>query len=279
MSVNDYQSARDATPDVEPRRPTKRVAWLAAGSLLWICVAIALFVVWRKSQERPDTIESAPELQAIKLDDPAGNSAAEKDGGTEAAGVAEEHPWDPNGIEDFSFTERSGKTVTKADLLGKPWAVCFIFTRCAGPCRDVTMQMKRLSDAVRDADVRLIAITVDPDFDTPEKLTAYANIFDADPEKWLFLTGEKEKVYRLILRSFLMPVREMHGDERKPGFEVMHTTNIMLVDAQGKVVDYYDGKLDVNMVELRRALLREAEKTKSTSVTPLEAPKPTLEGA
>ena len=42
--------------------------------------------------------------------------------------------WDPAGIEDFSLTECHGQTVTKADLLGKPWLACFIFTRCAGPC-------------------------------------------------------------------------------------------------------------------------------------------------
>ena len=50
--------------------------------------------------------------------------------------------WDPNGVEDFSLTECHGQTVTKADLLGKPWVACFIFTRCAGPCPRVSEQMQ-----------------------------------------------------------------------------------------------------------------------------------------
>ncbi len=33
----------------------------------------------------------------------------------------------------FSLTERSGRTVTKADLAGKIWVAEFIFTTCPGP--------------------------------------------------------------------------------------------------------------------------------------------------
>ncbi len=88
--------------------------------------------------------------------------------------------WNPDGVADFSFTERSGKTVTKQDLLGKPWIVGFIFTRCAGPCPQVSGQMSLLQDALADEDVRLVTMTVDPDYDTPEILTRYAKAYGAD---------------------------------------------------------------------------------------------------
>jgi protein SCO1/2/putative membrane protein len=175
--------------------------------------------------------------------------------------LAPKDVWDPNGIEDFAFTERSGRTVTKADLLGKPWAVCFVFTRCAGPCLQITGQMNKLQGWLKDADVRLVTITVDPDYDTPEVLQNYAKAFNADPERWLFLTGDKEKIYHLIINSFKMPVKEMTGEDRKPGWEVLHSTNILHVDARGRVVGKYNGAKDAEVASLRRALENSATRS------------------
>ena len=42
--------------------------------------------------------------------------------------------WDQAGIQDFAFTERSGREGTKADLLGHPWLISFIFTPLCRPC-------------------------------------------------------------------------------------------------------------------------------------------------
>src|SRR6185369_9277822 len=106
--------------------------------------------------------------------------------------------WPEEGVADFSFTECHGQTVTKADLLGKPWLACFIFTQCAGPCPRVSEQMAVLQKRLKELDVRLVSFTVDPDRDTPEVLRAYADKYGADPEKWWFLTGDKAEIYRLV---------------------------------------------------------------------------------
>ena len=50
---------------------------------------------------------------------------------------------------------RDGSTVRKADLLGKVWVASFVFTRCTGPCPQVTATMARLqSDLPADDTVR-----------------------------------------------------------------------------------------------------------------------------
>jgi len=162
--------------------------------------------------------------------------------------------WDPNGIEDFSLTERSGKTITKADLLGHDWVVSFIFVNCLGPCPRVTSQMYELQRNLKGTDVRLVTITVDPKNDTPERLAKYAANFNADPDRWLFLTGDQEKIYHLITNSFRMLVEEAQGEMRKPGFEVIHTTNILHVNAKGVVVGKYNSQVDVEMAKLRQVL-------------------------
>ena len=47
-------------------------------------------------------------------------------------------------VGDFTLTDRSGREVTAADLRGKVWIASFIFTRCSGPCPQVTAAMADL---------------------------------------------------------------------------------------------------------------------------------------
>ncbi len=242
------------------------------GLALWLAVLAAVFVVWRGSTDRS---ESGATDAANGLPEPIVESTGEEGDSPSEPIVLDPQPapevdnsgWDEEGIEDFELTERSGRKITKSDLLGKPWAVCFIFTTCAGPCMGISAQIKALNDQLSDADVRFVTITVNPDYDTPEVLSHYADAFGADAEKWWFLTGDKAKIYGLIEHSFKMPVKEMQGEDRKPGWEVLHTTNILLVDAEGRVVDKFNGTSDTEMVSLRRAMLSLAsgETQESTS--------------
>jgi protein SCO1/2/putative membrane protein len=171
-----------------------------------------------------------------------------------SARAADKQPkWNQAGLEDFSLTECHGRTVTKADLLGKPWVACFIFTRCAGPCPKVSQQMQLLQERVKGLDVRLVSLTVDPERDTPEELQRYAEHYQADPERWWFLTGDKEAIFHLIERGFRMIVED--DPQQIPGFEVKHSTTMMLVDAGGVVRGKYNALNDVEMARLRRAIL------------------------
>jgi cytochrome oxidase Cu insertion factor (SCO1/SenC/PrrC family) len=176
-----------------------------------------------------------------------------------------EMKWSPEGIADFEFTERSGKTVSKQDLLGHPWIAAFIFSNCAGPCYKVSSAMRQLQDEfLNDTDLRLVSFTVDSERDTPEVLTKYAQGFKADPNNWLFLTGEKAKIYHLIWGSFLMPVQEETGERRKPGFEFIHTTNVLLVDEKGIVQGKWSSTDEAEFGKMRRELRKRLRKGTET---------------
>ncbi|GAB4152233.1 MAG: hypothetical protein Tsb009_28000 [Planctomycetaceae bacterium] len=191
--------------------------------------------------------------------------------------------WDSKGIADFELTERSGKTISKKDLLGKPWIVSFIFTRCAGPCPKVSYEMYKLQEWLRahQMDVQLVSISVDPQTDTPEVLKKYAENFGADSKRWWFLTGDRDKVYKLINESFRQVVRESQGAFRKPGFEVIHTTALLLVDEKGRVVEGYNGQYDKTIADLHRRLRAwkkfgsfEVDHPESAPTKPVPAKKP-----
>jgi protein SCO1 len=160
-------------------------------------------------------------------------------------------------VPEFELTERSGRTVTLNDLSGRVWVGDFIFTRCSGPCPVLTSRMAMLQKEFTDEeDVRFVSFSVDPEYDSPEVLSRYAEAYGADPERWLFLTGRTENVRRLILGGFKLA---MDRDESAPvGESVNHSLRFVLVDQKGDIRGYYTATDKSSLDQLRsdlRALL------------------------
>ena len=131
-------------------------------------------------------------------------------------------------LPDFALIERSGRTVTRDDLLGGVWVASFIFTSCRGPCPELTLRMRSLARTLAETerDVRVVSITVDPEIDTPAVLGRYADRHHADPDRWWFLTGEGERdVRRLVLEGFLQPLSP--ATQSGP---IIHSTRVVLID-------------------------------------------------
>lgn len=144
-------------------------------------------------------------------------------------------------VPDFELTNRDGRTVTRADLLGEPWIVDFIFTRCQVSCPVLTARMARIQSQWPGDDVRFVSISVDPVHDRPEVLEAFAQEWGAE-ERWWFLTGDLEAVYSLIRDGFKIgvvpPADGVEADDLEP---ITHSTKLALVDAEGRIRGYYDG--------------------------------------
>jgi cytochrome oxidase Cu insertion factor (SCO1/SenC/PrrC family) len=110
-------------------------------------------------------------------------------------------------VPDFALTDQTGRPVRKADLEGKVWVASFIFTSCPDECPLMTAEMAQLqSDLAHLPDLRLVSISVDPERDIPAVLSQYADRFNADPERWLFLTGDKQAIYRLARDGFRLGI-------------------------------------------------------------------------
>lgn len=146
----------------------------------------------------------------------------------------------PEALPDFALTAHTQKTVTRADLAGRPWVASFIFTRCAGICPIMTAQLARLRPRLPD-DVRLVSFTVDPGHDTPAVLAEYARPFQPG-ERWLFLTGPQADLYRLSIEGFKLEAMEVPPDQQQSGGDgpFMHSSRFALVDGAARVVGYYD---------------------------------------
>ena len=142
---------------------------------------------------------------------------------------------------DFSLTERSGTALSKSDLAGKPWIADFIFTSCAGQCPLMSLQMQGLQKKLGpETGFRFVSFTVDPDRDTPEKLAEYAERYQAEKDRWFFLTGAKPEINRILKEFFLSKVEE----------PAMHSIRFILVDGAGQIRGYYDSSDAGSMEQL-----------------------------
>jgi protein SCO1/2 len=75
---------------------------------------------------------------------------------------------------------------------GRPVILDFIYTSCTTVCPALSGVFSQLQQRV-DAHAKMVSVSIDPDYDTPERLREYAAKFDAAP-KWQCYTGSREAV-------------------------------------------------------------------------------------
>ncbi len=141
----------------------------------------------------------------------------------------------------FSLLDQKGRAVSDGDLRGTLWVANFVFTRCPSACPLLTAKFKALQGELGPlAGVRFVSISVDPEHDTPEVLSRYAARFDADPERWLFLTGPLAEIEKTVVEGFKIHIGEPTPNANDPTLvDIMHGEHFVLVDPEGVIRGYY----------------------------------------
>jgi len=160
----------------------------------------------------------------------------------------------------FALTDERGERFTDEALHGHATIVSFLFTRCDTICPVTTMKLARLQDQTFDAGARikLASFSVDPAYDTPARLTEYAQRYRADPARWRFVTGPVDDMRRLVEGPFMNSMaREGVTPSGAPA--ISHSGYFLLIDGNAHVRGAYDSsdiqKLD-EMVRDARYLAR-----------------------
>ncbi len=143
-------------------------------------------------------------------------------------------------VDTFSFVNQDGRTVTRKDVEGKVYVVEYFFTTCKGICPKMNENMARVYQAYRgNPDVMILSHTVDPLNDTVGAMKAYAQKFNADSKQWLFLTGDKQRLYDMARESYYIAPE---GDpSTKIDEDFIHDNKFILIDQTGHTRAYYDG--------------------------------------
>ena len=155
----------------------------------------------------------------------------------------------------FAFVDETGATVTEESFRHHATVVDFIFTRCDTICPVTSMKFERLQEHLFDVArrVKLISISVDPKYDTPERLAAYAKQYSANPDQWHFLTGDPAAIKAIAEGPFANSVQR-DPDLPSGAPSIAHNGYFVLVDPELHIRGFYDSN-DVMKLD---ALVRDA---------------------
>lgn len=157
-------------------------------------------------------------------------------------------------IESFAYSDQKGEKISLESLKGTPWLATFIFTSCDTVCPPMTFNMVQIQEQLAAEgieDYKIVAFSVDPKKDSPEKLKEYLSNFDVpDESKWHLLTGyTQEEIIIFAKDNFKTFVKDDPKSE-----EIIHGTSFYLMDKEGVIVNNYDGFKDVPIDQIRSDL-------------------------
>ena len=160
--------------------------------------------------------------------------------------------WKPiSTVQAFSFTNQEGKTTTDRDALGKVNVVNFFFTTCKGVCPRMNNNLKPVYEKFKShPDFLVLSYTCDPSTDSVPLLKRYADSIGADPNKWIFLTGNKDDLYAMARHSYTIDDPKTMAVVEETDF--LHSQFIALVNRKAEVVGIYDGIKPSEMKSLEK---------------------------
>ena len=145
-------------------------------------------------------------------------------------------------VPDQLLVDQDGKPRPLSSLRGHRVALTFTYTRCPMPsfCPLMDRNFAEIQRAIKNtpalADVRLLSVSFDPQFDTPAVLKQHALKLEADPLIWNFATGDRDDITRFAARFGVTVERA----EQNP-VDITHNLRTAIIDPQGRLVKAHTG--------------------------------------
>lgn len=142
-------------------------------------------------------------------------------------------------IPHFSLINQNGDTVTDQRMRGVVSVADFFFTTCPDMCIDMAKNKRKIQEAFKEdnSKFQIFSFSVNPDFDTPDKLKKYAYENDVNSDTWSLLTGNKPEIYNLARKGFLVTATVGDGGPN----DFIHDNKFVLIDRDLRIRGYYDG--------------------------------------
>jgi len=137
-------------------------------------------------------------------------------------------------LQPFTFTNQDGKAVTEKDVAGKVFVAEYFFTTCKSICPIMNKNMKVVYERYKnEKDFLILSHTSDPKNDSVHVLKNFADTLGVDTQKWIFLTGAKEDLYKQARHSY--KIDDPNNNPLNPNEDFIHSQFFSLVDKKGVV--------------------------------------------
>lgn len=141
------------------------------------------------------------------------------------------------------------------DFQDKPKLVSFFFTNCPDICPMTMWDLIELQELMREKGITddryiILSVTLDPEYDTDERINQYKELFGISSPNWLFSRGSLEDTKKFT-QYF-----NFYYEKDEDGF-VTHSTSMYIVDSTNTIRAHHDmaiGKKRVNIEEIANHL-------------------------
>lgn len=135
----------------------------------------------------------------------------------------------------FALTAQDGRTVTNADLEGRPYLVFFGYTHCPDFCPATLTQISAaFKEMGAGAKIAAIFVTIDPERDTPRSMKDYLESFDP---RIIGLSGDAAQT-RAVAQAFKVYYKKQGGEGAD--YTMDHTGIVYLMDKNGRFVSAFN---------------------------------------
>ena len=153
------------------------------------------------------------------------------------------------------WTNQNGKDLELKNLKGDVLVMVMIYTSCKAACPRLVADMRSIEEALPEktkGNVKLILVSIDPEFDTPEKLKAFSIENKMEGNQWLFLRSSEKNT-----REFAA-VLAVNYKKISP-MDFSHSNIISVFNKEGELVYQQEG-LNVNNAETVKRITEESVK-------------------
>ena len=151
----------------------------------------------------------------------------------------------------LSGVNQDGEAVSLFDLKGKTVVFAQFYSRCSMCLGHNKIIMQELHNELKDnPNVHFVTVTLDPDFDSPEKLQEAAQVWGAQSDSWWMLNVPKDEL-TAYCREQLWYLDYSENDEQTSAADaISHDMGIAVIDSTSKLrakVDLYSPRAKAEM--------------------------------
>lgn len=136
-----------------------------------------------------------------------------------------------------TWTTQHGKQLKMDELKGKVLVMVMIYSQCKAACPRLIADMRNLEKQMEPKDLdklKFVLVSIDPEFDTPERMKVFAKENMMEDDHWLFLRGSEETT-----REFAAVLAVNY--KRISPIDFTHSNIISVFEEEGVLVHQQEG--------------------------------------